>query len=365
MGGPNGATLHGWASDFFVAQWQGVGWGPPQRIPPPLNSALHEKEFGHHPDGQSLWFGRYQLTPKWFQTCDLWASPRLADSACVPRWGPPAPIEALNTPEWCECYPAWSADGQTLWFVSNRPGGQGDHDILYTHRRTDGTWDGPHNPGPPINSTHRELDVHPHPTNPDLLFFCSDRTGGIGKQDIWLSRRSGGQWQPPINLGFHINTPGNDLDVFLAAEGHCLCWNHDWPEAAEGHQGLSDMVCLGAVLPPPSCSSPASAWRLWFGFDSAEVRPQYGLMLDSLALWLRANPQARVHLAGHTDGLGNHAYNLALSEARVNATAEVLRKRMVPLWQIRRSWHAATQPDQSNDSDKGRAQNRRVEVWLE
>jgi hypothetical protein len=113
-----------------------------------------------------------------------------------------------------ETGPALSEDGLSLYFDSDRPGGSGGRDLWVSRRPTPGgAWGAPVNLGPTVNST---LEDSRPALSPDghWMFFGSDRPGGLGGLDIWRSYRPDVHddlgWQAPVNFGTPINTTVND-----------------------------------------------------------------------------------------------------------------------------------------------------------
>lgn len=125
-----------------------------------------------------------------------------------------------------------SADGLELFFVSNRPGGQGNFDIwVSTRPNKEAPWETPANLGTPVNSQYNE--VYPSLSADGLtLYFsdylngfgASDRAGGKGGHDIWMSTRAGrtAPWTTPVNIGEPINTPQHEMSPMIAADGLTL-----------------------------------------------------------------------------------------------------------------------------------------------
>jgi Tol biopolymer transport system component len=131
-------------------------------------------------------------------------------------WSPPANLgPAINSP-FLDGNPAISKDGLTLYFASNRPGGVGGNDIWVAHRDSlDSPWS-----SAPLNL--RSINTISNEVAPALsrdehyLFFVSNRAGGVGGPDIWVSFRQqvhdvgAFAWETPFNLGWPINTPFSD-----------------------------------------------------------------------------------------------------------------------------------------------------------
>jgi hypothetical protein len=110
--------------------------------------------------------------------------------------------------------PAISKDGLSLYFTSTRPGGVGGEDIYVSQRQTsDDEWGPPVNLGPIINTSLNEM-VPAFSRDGHLLFFSSNRLGGFGGLDIWVSRREDTHddfaWQPAENLGAGVNSASID-----------------------------------------------------------------------------------------------------------------------------------------------------------
>lgn len=131
------------------------------------------------------------------------------------EWSEPVWLgPVVNTP-FRELDPALSPDGLSLYVGSDRPGGDGGIDIWVSRRAcSDCPWEPPVNLGPPINTEFTDA-VPVFSRDGHLLFFESNRPGGYGKGDIWMSRRADPAndfgWGPPVNLGPDVNTP--DIDT--------------------------------------------------------------------------------------------------------------------------------------------------------
>jgi Tol biopolymer transport system component/tetratricopeptide (TPR) repeat protein len=127
------------------------------------------------------------------------------------------PVNTLHN----EGTPFFSSDGLTLYFCSDRPGGTGSQDLWMSSRDSvDEEWRDPVNLGPEINSTG--WDIWPCPSADGLtLYFFSYRKGGFGNGDIWISRRASKKdaWGEPVNAGPIINTPYYDGSSVLSADG--------------------------------------------------------------------------------------------------------------------------------------------------
>ncbi len=119
----------------------------------------------------------------------------------------PAPINSGNN----ETHASFSADGRTIFFSSDRPGGLGGKDIYISHMLPDGTWGEPLNPGPAINTPLDEEGPFIHPDG-KTLYFSSMGHNSIGDYDIFSSvLNENGEWLKAQNIGFPMNTANDDL----------------------------------------------------------------------------------------------------------------------------------------------------------
>jgi predicted secreted protein len=135
--------------------------------------------------------------------------------------------------------PDISADGLTLFFDSDRPGGEGDRDIyVLTRATTDDLWSEPVNLGPPINSAYFDAQSSVSPDGLSL-FFCSKRPGGEGGRDIYVSTRATTDhlWSEPVNLGPIVNSSSDDSGPDISSDGLTLFFDSYRP----GGKGQNDV----------------------------------------------------------------------------------------------------------------------------
>jgi len=119
-----------------------------------------------------------------------------------------------NSPDYDIGQPGVSSDGKYLFFASTMPGGQGGSDLFYC-QFVNGEWATPVNLGPAVNSQGTENFPYYHPSG--RLYFTSDRSGGIGKLDIYFTSLTNGKWDEPILLPEPINSTADDFS--LVADG--------------------------------------------------------------------------------------------------------------------------------------------------
>lgn len=122
-------------------------------------------------------------------------------------------------------------DGLKLYFSSNRGGGMGGYDIYISERAADGMWMPPVNAGSVINTPYNETSPTIHPDT-RTLFFASEGHATIGGYDIFMAAYDPlkAMWLQPVNIGFPINTTYNDLNFSVTADG-----NHAYFSSARGN----------------------------------------------------------------------------------------------------------------------------------
>ncbi len=150
-----------------------------------------------------------------YYNCDLYFSEFIGG-----YWEDIKPIGiSVNNPATWETMPSISADGKTLYLVSDRPGGFGGYDIYVSNKGDDGKWSTPVNMGPTINSSGNEKTPFIH-SDSQTLYFSSDGHMGFGGYDIFYSKMGeDGKWENPKNIGFPINTERDETGFFVSIDG--------------------------------------------------------------------------------------------------------------------------------------------------
>lgn len=166
-------------------------------------------------------------------------------------WTKPVALNKnINSPHYWETSASISADGKKLFFTSNRPGGQGELDIYVSELDAKGNWGKAANLGPAINTPYHEDSPFIHHDGM-TLFFSSDGHPSMGSNDIFKTEFINGQWSKPANLGYPINSVEYDGFFMLSADkktGYYSALRH-------GGFGSADIYQI-KFLDPPKEESP-------------------------------------------------------------------------------------------------------------
>ncbi|MBS1512510.1 MAG: OmpA family protein [Bacteroidetes bacterium] len=348
-------------------------------------------------------------------------------------------------------------DGKTMLFYMTDKKGSFDNDIYVSFLEGGDIWTAPKSLGKKINlPDYNEMSPF-IAADGVTLYFASDRPGGIGEMDIWMSKRlddSWTKWSDPVNLGKPINTEGSEAFFTLDAGGE-----YAYMTSSEGAFGASDIVrikllekekpnpvvlvsgnvynaktkepltaaLLYQTLPDGTevgngVSSPvdgsfkivlpydknysirASAdkffaisenlnldslvkagykeihkdlylapieigqvFRLnnvFFDFDKYNLRPESYVELDRVVKFLNDYPNVEIEMSAHTDSRGSDQYNFTLSDNRAKSVREYILSKGIAPSRIISQGYGETRPVATNDTDEGRQLNRRVEFKI-
>ena len=213
-GGPDYKTFDG---DFYEDIWicyrgEYGTWQKAKSIGPSINTEGNEATIGLSADGQQLYIYKADENNK---DGNIFIS-KLDGNF----WTPANKIEdeKINSKSW-EPSACISADGNSMYFVSNRPGGFGGRDIYQCHRLPNRGWSDPENLGPSINTPYDEDAPFIHPDG-ITFFFSSKGHNSMGGFDVFYSTKvSNTVWTPPVNMGYPLNTTDDDIYFVTSSDG--------------------------------------------------------------------------------------------------------------------------------------------------
>ena len=226
-------------SDIFEAMMDKNGkWSTPVSLPEPLNTKDNEGLSAVSKKGDLIIFTRCVVDKKNVTYNQLWSAPKKGTS-----WGEPTKLAfCIDTLKFAS--PCLSTDGQTLFFSSNMPGGQGENDIwMSKFEKKAAKWGAPINLGSGINTPGN--DVYPFIHEDGTLYFASTGHLGMGGLDVFKAEKKGdAEWSNVTNMKYPINSAGDDFGIIFEGkkERGYLSSNR------EGTKGADDIWSF--VLPP-------------------------------------------------------------------------------------------------------------------
>ncbi len=195
-------------------------WQAPESLSKNINTKLNEGTCTISADGRKLIFtsctGRDGMG-----SCDLYESRKVGN-----EWSEPKNLgKNVNSAEW-ESQPSLSADGRTLYFVSDRRSGMGRRDIWISTLDDQGRWTKAVNAGKDINSAYDEISPFIHANN-KTLYFASNGLPGFGGYDIFFVQMENEGWTAPQNIGAPINDHEDQFSLFITADGKKGYYAHE------------------------------------------------------------------------------------------------------------------------------------------
>lgn len=209
--------------DIYVSEKESnYIWGKAILMNNEINTQKHDATAAITADGQKLFIYRSGENRK---SGTLSQSYLIGSSGTIYQsylngsiWESPTPLGSnINSKDWVTSV-SISSDEQTLYIVSNKKGGFGGKDIYVSHKTNDGTWGVAKNLGSDVNTEYDEESPFIHPDS-KTLFFSSKGHKVMGGYDVFKTVFDGTSWSTPENLGYPLNTVGNDLHFVLSANG--------------------------------------------------------------------------------------------------------------------------------------------------
>jgi outer membrane protein OmpA-like peptidoglycan-associated protein/tetratricopeptide (TPR) repeat protein len=459
--------------DLYVSYRNHGKWSNAANLGTMINTEVHDATAGLSHDGTLLYIYRYESR----DGGDIWES-RLTGK----DWSRPERMNKNINSRHHESTVSLSYDDKQLYYISDKEGTIGDRDIWVTELDEKGKWGESKNIGAIINTKYMEEGVFMHPDG-KTMYFSSRGHSTMGGLDIFKSELKDGKWTTPVNMGYPINTPHDDVFFNMNASGR----RGYYASARQGGFGEKDIYVITFLGPekpfefngednliasiaepvksvtaaPPMeikansvtilrgtitdaisnqpieasidlvdnaknqvlatfksnsstgkylVSLPAGRnygiavraekylfhsenfdipanngylevikdvqlknvsigtkivlRNIFFDFDKATLKTESTAELERLIKLLTDVPQMKIEIGGHTDSKGSDEYNMNLSAKRAKSVVDYLISHGIAAERLKSNGYGETQPMSSNDSDEGRALNRRTEFTI-
>ena len=408
--------------EFFFSKKINGDFEVGQALTYPFNLESNEGGASITIDNKILYYTKCIRDNKGYNNCDIYYVNR-ENGAWSNVQEFPKNISKIDS--W-ESQPTVSSDGKTILFSSDRSGGYGKMD-LYEISKVNDTWTSAKNLGSAINSNENEKSPYLH-TDGKTLFFASTNFPTLGGFDIFYSRKDSlGNWQKPINIGYPINTVADEISLFVSTDGNQAYFASNnlngiggWdiysfglyegakPERVlflkgdlldENKQIIEDVdleiknlttqeittikVDAGAYISSLTLAKDddvlitikkegfafnstyiSANENIYFDNNSYELKRTTNEILIEFAKYLEVNNTLIIEINGFTDNVGNQAYNQLLSENRAKAVRDLILLQGISEKRVFYNGFGESYPITSNDSEKGRGQNRRTEFKI-
>ena len=344
-------------------------------------------------DGRTLYFATVRRDSR---GTDIYSSTRNEKG----EWSPARPLPRNINTDGDDKAPFMHSDSRTLYFASKGHQGVGGYDIFFSRLNDDGTWTDPKNIGHPINTPQ---DEHGLIVSADgrTAYFASSRFKGVGGLDIYsFSLPKEVRPDEILVLTGDVRDENGKVVNDAVVEIKYMDTRKTEVIAVDGTDGtyatvvnlragsdvvmtvkkadhvfdsraysLADTVRKGVAEVDMTVQKIEVGKRyrvndINYASNSAAITPASNYIIDELVTFLNENPSVRIAIHGHTDNVGSQADNMALSNDRAFTVMEYLQDQGISAGRLSFKGFGPTKPIASNDTEAGRAQNRRTEFVI-
>ncbi|MBP5722599.1 MAG: OmpA family protein, partial [Bacteroidales bacterium] len=389
-GAPNG---HG-SCDIYMTKKVGDKWIQPQNLGEPINSKYWESQPSCSADGRTLYFA--STRPDGFGKKDIYVSYLQANG----QWSKPANLGSEINTKYDDESPYIHADGITLYYASDGRPGMGKKDIFGTKKLDKTAWATPENLGYPINTNEDEshLIINAEGTKG---YFASNRFGGVGGFDMYeftidetfkikpnpvtyvqcivFDNKTKAKLAAKVILSDVTTNEKVFINISDPVSGECIVpfiEGHEYALSVErsGYLFYSENVSLAIFKGQEKVDIPLQQIivgnyvvlkNIFFDTDQVSYKKESEPELEAIGRFMKQNPTVHIEIGGHTDNVGNAAYNQKLSENRATYIASELIK-VYGVEKERLTWkgYGSSKPCAPNDTPANRAKNRRTEMII-
>ena len=333
-------------TDIYVSLKTDSGWGKPINLGKIINTPYTERSPFLHPDGKTLYFssdGHYGLGE-----LDVFKSVRLSDTSWT-QWSEPVNLgKDINTSSMDIAYKI-TTDGTLAYFSSNRAGGKGGYDIYSITL-------------PPEAKPNRNVltikgkvtDENNTPLDADIKWF-----------DLVNNLNVGNLKSDPVTGDYLIALPvGTNYSYYAEKQGYYSVSNEVDISLDSSYNELTVNIKMLSLNYMAQQDTSIKLNNVFFDFNSYDIKPESYIELDRVYKLLKDNPELKVEISAHTDSIGSDYYNLALSQKRAESVVDYLIAKGISSSRFIARGYGRSKPVASNETEEGRALNRRVELKI-
>ena len=382
--------------DLFYSSKVGLKWDLPNNLGENVNSGYWETQPSFAADGKTLYFirGKRRKTGETYNQ-DIYMS-TLDETG---RWTKPSKIKGQVNTKFEEESVMIHPDGKTLYFSSNGHPGLGGMDIFVSKMGENGEWGKPVNLGYPIN-THKNENSIMVAADGKLAFFASNRAGGYGDLDLYSFELPQHAQASEVTYmkGIVLDSKSYKkleakFELYDLESGELIAENYSNPKSGEflvclpserdyalnvskeGYLFYSENFSLKGysssepffkeiLLDKLRPGATVVLKNVFFESNKYDLDLKSHLELDKLAKLLELNPGLKCEISGHTDNVGDDNDNQVLSENRAKSVVDYLVSKGIDESRLTFKGYGEKDPIASNDTDLGRAENRRTEFKI-
>ena len=377
--------------DIYYSQKKNGQWTYPENLGATINSVSWESQPSISADGKTLYF--VSSRSGGYGASDIYMSEKNSSGL----WTKPVNLGPTINTKYEDQSPFIHSDGQTLYFSSKGRPGMGGADIFYSRKDSIGNWCEPINLGYPINTKNDEMSFTVT-LDGKKVFYSSEKVKG--DLDLYAFDMPENAKPKPVTYlkGIISNATtnelleasvqlidlenGNIINSFssIASTGEYLISipsgkNYALNVSKKGFLFHSENFSLAdhnptepyqldIKLQPLKTGESVVLKNIFFETNSFELKKESTVELDKLAQLLKDNPSMKIEIGGHTDNIGSDESNQKLSENRAKAVNDYLVKAGIVATRLTYKGYGKTKPIATNDTEEGRAQNRRTEFTV-
>jgi len=377
---------------YFCEKIEGE-WTVPKNMGKLVNSDNWDAQPSISPDGKTLYFASNREGS--LGSSDIWFTSRLPDG----NWTKPENLGApVNTKD-AEMAPHIHFDNQTLYFSSKGHPGMGGHDLFCSKKHQTG-WSEPQNIGFPVNTRADELIIVVSPDG-RKAFISAELPQGYGGYDIYsfqlpenvrplpvtylkgkvydrennkplkaefqlidldLDTVVMNSWSTPDKGTFLVCVPlGANYALNVTCPGYLFYSDHIQLDVAyeQANPYLKDIP-----LEPVRIGKTLILKNIFFETNQYDLLDESKSELNKLVIFLEENPGIHIEISGHTDNVGTPEYNMELSGKRAESVVAYLLQAGIARQRLTSAGYGLSRPIAPNDSETGRAENRRTEIRI-